>query len=88
LRQTGDKIGGLFSHFSDAAQRIGVYTSQDYINILRSLLVQWDIEHINGINDSAEKARDYLMKLPDRLQRLTDRIKIPEKQFEFRWIGI
>jgi len=51
-------------------------------------LVQWDIEHITGINDSAEKARDYLMALPDRLQRITNRISIPQKQFEFKWIGI
>ena len=88
LRETGDAIGELFTHFSDAAQRIRVYTTQDYIDILESLLKQWNIENIKDIDDSAEKARDYLMALPNRLKRISDRIKIPEKQYEFKWIGI
>lgn len=88
LRETGDGIGDLFTHFSDAAQRIKVYTTQDYIDILESLLKQWDIERIIDLSDSAEKARDYLMALPKRLKRISERIKIPEKQYEFKWIGI
>ncbi|MBK8635898.1 MAG: acyl-ACP desaturase [Saprospiraceae bacterium] len=87
MRQSGDKIGELWGHFSDAAQRAAVYTTQDYIDILSSLLKAWNIENISGLNDSAEKARDYLMKLPARLQRISERIVIPEKQYEFKWIG-
>lgn len=87
LRESGGGMGELFTHFSNAAQRIMVYTTQDYINILKSLLKEWDIENIAGINDSAEKAREYLMALPKRLQRVAERIRIPEKQFEFKWIA-
>ena len=87
LRESGGKIGELFTHFSDAAQRTMVYTTQDYIDILKLLLKEWDIENIVGINDSAEEARDYLMALPKRLQRIVERIKIPKKQFEFKWIA-
>ena len=86
LRESGGRIGELFTHFSDAAQRMMVYTTQDYIDILKSLLKEWDIENIVGINDSAEEARDYLMALPKRLQRISERIKIPQKQYEFKWI--
>lgn len=88
LRETGDNIGELFTHFSDAAQRIMVYTTQDYIDILESLLKEWKIEQRTGLNDSGEKARDYLMALPDRLKRISDRIKIPQKQYQFKWIGV
>ncbi len=88
LRESGGAIGNLFSHFSDAAQRIQVYTTHDYIQILEDLLKQWNIETMTGLNDSAEKARDYLMALPQRLQRISERIKIPEKQYEFKWIAI
>ncbi len=88
LRESGQKIGELFAHFSNAAQRIGVYTSQDYIEILDSLLKDWNIGNIRDLNDQAEKARDYLMALPQRLQRLTDRIRIPEKQYAFKWIAV
>jgi acyl-[acyl-carrier protein] desaturase len=87
LRESGGKIGELFSHFSDAAQRMKVYTTQDYIDILKSLLKEWDIENLTGINDSAEEARDYIMALPQRLHRISERIRIPEKQFEFKWIA-
>ena len=88
LRETGNSIGELFGHFSDAAQRIMVYTTQDYIDILESLLKEWEIENRVNLNESAEKARDYLMALPNRLKRISDRIKIPEKQYQFKWIGV
>ena len=69
-------------------QRIKVYTSTDYIDILKSLLVDWEIDKIGGLTDGAEKARDFLMALPNRLTRITERIKIPQKQYEFKWIGV
>lgn len=88
LRESGGKIGSLFSHFSDAAQRTKVYTTQDYIDILNSLVKEWDIENMNNLNDAAEKARDYVMALPDRLLRISERIRIPEKQYNFKWIAV
>ncbi len=87
LRESGGGMGELFTHFSDAAQRIMVYTTQDYINILQSLIKEWNIENITCLSDSAEEAREYVMALPDRLQRVSERVKIPEKQFQFKWIA-
>jgi len=54
---------------------------------LASLLKEWNIENIARINNLAEKAREYLMALPKRLQRISERIVIPKKQFEFKWIA-
>ncbi|MCL4109517.1 UNVERIFIED_CONTAM: hypothetical protein GTU68_038912 [Idotea baltica] len=87
LRETGGKIGELFTHFSDAAQRTMVYTTQDYIDIMKSLTQEWNIENLVGFNDAAERARDYVIALPDRLQRISDRIKVPEKGYKFSWIA-
>jgi len=87
LRQSGDKIGGLFGHFSDAAQRANVYTTIDYINILKSLLVEWKIDHVTGLNEKAEKARDYVMALPKRLERISERVVVPETPYNFKWIA-
>ncbi|TAE55791.1 MAG: acyl-ACP desaturase [Bacteroidetes bacterium] len=87
LRESGGKISELFTHFSDAAQRLKVYTSEDYVNILRQLLRTWEIDKQTSLTDKAERARDYLMALPDRLARLSDRIRIPEKSYEFKWIA-
>ncbi len=87
LRESGGKIGELFKHFSDAAQRTMVYTTHDYIDILSSLIKEWNIENVKDLNTRAEEARDYLMALPNRLQRLSERVQIPEKQFQFKWIA-
>lgn len=87
MRQSGDKVGELWSHFSDAAQRTKVYTAQDYINILSSLIKDWDIDKITDLNEAGEKARDYIMALPNRFQNITNRMQEPEKEFEFKWIG-
>lgn len=86
MRESGQKVGELWQHFSDAAQRCSVYTAQDYINILKDLLDTWKIESVTGLNDSAERAREYLLKLPDRLQRITDRITTPETSYNFKWV--
>ncbi|PKP30705.1 MAG: acyl-ACP desaturase [Bacteroidetes bacterium HGW-Bacteroidetes-16] len=88
LRESGGKIGELFAHFSDAAQRTMVYTTQDYIDIMNSLIKEWNIDHMRELNDSAEKARDYIMGLPARLQRISERMKIPENPYQFKWITV
>ncbi|OWK72961.1 acyl-ACP desaturase [Flavobacteriaceae bacterium JJC] len=86
MRESGQKAGELWGHFSDAAQRAMVYTGQDYINILSELLNDWKIEHISGLNEKAEKAQEYLMKLPGRLQKITDRISTPDQEYQFKWV--
>jgi acyl-[acyl-carrier-protein] desaturase len=86
LRESGGKISSAFEEFSNTAQRIGVYTSIDYIDILEKLSKRWEIDKIKGLSDEAEKACEYLLKLPNRLHRLADRIRIPENSFEFKWV--
>lgn len=88
LRELGVNMGKTYSHFSDAAQRLGVYTSQDYIEILDSLIKDWSIDSIADLDGAGEKARDYLMVLPDRLKRVAERMKVPNLEYKFRWIGV
>ena len=76
----------LSNHFTNAAQRIGVYTSADYTDILEDLLAEWKIESITGLNEAGEKARDYVMALPTRLRKVADRMRVPELEYKFRWI--
>jgi hypothetical protein len=44
LRELGVDLGSTFSHFSEAAQRLGVYTANDYVDILESLISLWSID--------------------------------------------
>lgn len=87
LRQQGEKIGTTFSHFSDAAQRLGVYTTIDYTDILEGLIKEWDLGNMRSLTDAAERARDYLMALPDRFRRVAERTTIKSPlEYEFNWI--
>ena len=86
LRESGGKISSAFEEFSNTAQRIGVYTATDYVDIIQKLIERWEIDKITNLSDEAEKARDYLMKLPARMYRISERMKIPENSFQFKWV--
>jgi acyl-[acyl-carrier-protein] desaturase len=86
MRELGVDIGKTFGHFTDAAQRLGVYTAHDYTDILDSLLKEWQIDSVTGLTDAAERARDYVVALPARLRRVADRGVVPELEYRFKWI--
>jgi len=86
MRELGIEMGKTFGHFTDAAQRIGVYTSADYTDILDTLLIDWKVADRTGLNPAAEKARDYVMALPARLRRVADRMPVPKLEYKFKWI--
>ncbi|MCG8239916.1 acyl-ACP desaturase [Tenacibaculum finnmarkense] len=86
LRESFAAKGTLFDDFSTVAQRVGVYTGFDYVDILKKLNAAWEIDKITGLTPEAEKARDYLMKLPDRMYRITERMIIPDTKFNFKWM--
>jgi acyl-[acyl-carrier-protein] desaturase len=86
LRESFGAKGSLFNDFSTVAQRIGVYTGYDYIDILKKLIASWEIDKITNLTPEAEKARDFLMNLPDRMTRITERMIIPDTKFDFKWM--
>ncbi|REH56467.1 acyl-[acyl-carrier-protein] desaturase [Tenacibaculum gallaicum] len=86
LRESFGEKGSLFDDFSTVAQRVGVYTGFDYVDILRKLNTTWEIDKITNLTPEAEKARDFLMKLPDRMYRITERISVPDTKFNFKWM--
>ncbi|MGZ3923906.1 MAG: acyl-ACP desaturase [Flavisolibacter sp.] len=86
LRESGTPKGSSFNYFSEAAQRIGVYTAHDYISILLSLINEWKIEALSNLTDAGERARDYVMALPGRLSKLTERMSLRPSGHQFKWI--
>lgn len=86
LRESGEEIGKAFEIFSDSAQRLGVYTSWDYVDIIRKLINMWNIDSITNLNEEGEKARDYIMSLPDRLNRIAQRIVVPAESPRLKWV--
>lgn len=87
LRHSNEAKGSLFDDFSSVAQRVGVYTGFDYVDILKKLNSIWEIDKITNLTPEAEKARDWLLKLPERMYRITERIVIPDTKFNFKWMN-
>jgi len=86
IRESGESIGLAFEKFSESAQRIGVYTAMDYVDILQKLINRWEIDKISNLTDEAEKARDYLMKLPARMTKVAERMIVPAEEKLFKWV--
>ena len=86
LREVEGLKGSVYEHFSDAAQRIGVYTAQDYIDILTQISRKWNLETVTSLTSEAEKARDFILKLPVRLARVAERLQTPSLEYQFSWI--
>ena len=86
LREKGLAKGESFNHFSESAQRLGVYTATDYINILLSLIAEWKIDALRNLTETGERARDYVMMLPSRLSKFAERIRPQSSTHKFRWI--
>ena len=70
----------------DASEMLLVYTALDYVDILEKLIAKWEIEKIVNLTDEAEKARDYLLKLPSRMTRIAERMIIPSEEKIFKWV--
>ncbi|HQW70081.1 MAG TPA: acyl-ACP desaturase [Flavobacterium sp.] len=86
LRESGEKISTAFEEFSNSAQKIGVYTASDYVDILQKLNEKWEIGKMTNLTAEAEKARDYLMKLPERMAKISERLVLPDETKTFKWV--
>ncbi len=54
--------------------------------ILKKLNEKWEIDKICNLTDEAEKARDYLMKLPERMTKISERLVVPAEGQLFKWV--
>ena len=79
------KTENLFQKYSIVAQKVGVYTTKDYAEIIQDLVSHWNLEHIHGLSDVAAKAQDYLCTLSERYRKLADRLSYSGKE-NFSWV--
>ncbi|CAJ1971990.1 unnamed protein product [Sphenostylis stenocarpa] len=63
----------LFEHYSAVAQRIGVYTANDYANILEFFIQRWRLEKLEGLTGEGKRAQDYVCGLVPRVRKLQER---------------
>ncbi|CAA7024440.1 unnamed protein product [Microthlaspi erraticum] len=82
----------LFEHFSAVAQRLGVYTAEDYADILEFLVGRWRLEKMDGLTAEGQRAQEFVCGFAQRIRRLQERAderaKKVKKSHEvcFSWI--
>jgi acyl-[acyl-carrier-protein] desaturase len=75
----------LFAKFSRVAQKAGVYTAADYAGIIAALVAEWKVASLKGLSDAAAHAQEFLCGLPERYQKLAERIRFTGSE-RFSWI--
>jgi acyl-[acyl-carrier-protein] desaturase len=78
----------LYDHFAAVTQRIGVYTLQDYAEIIGHLNKVWGVAS-HSLSDKAAKAQEYICRQPERYELLIGQVadRLAEQPpVQFSWV--
>ena len=75
LMDVKDNKLSLFDTYAAITQEIGIYTSQDYANIVEHLVDFWGVEYLKDLTSEGNKMQDYLCKIPERYKKLAERVQ-------------
>ncbi len=73
LQMPGHTVPG-YDDMAQIVYKADIYGPHQYRDIVEELLKYWGIGRLTGLSAEAEKTRDKLMSLPQRLQRLARRM--------------
>ncbi len=76
----------LFTRFSLITEKMGIYTTSDYANIISHLTERWKVAGLTGLKDYAVRAQEYLCTLADRYRRIAERLTVNEHIVTPAWI--
>lgn len=72
-----------FREMADVIRRAGIYGPRDYLKIVQEQIRFWAIETIEGLDEIGEKARDTIVGIPKRLERIADAMETRSKEKTF-----
>src|SRR5688572_11617460 len=64
-----------FREMADVIRRAGIYGPEDYITIVQEQIKFWKLEALSGLNEAGEKAREKILGVPARLERIAEAMK-------------
>ncbi|XP_058091216.1 stearoyl-[acyl-carrier-protein] 9-desaturase, chloroplastic-like [Magnolia sinica] len=80
----------LFLHYSTVAERMGVYTVRDYVDIVEFFVARWKVDKIAmGLSGEGRRAQDYLCNLATRIKKIEERAVARAKKswvIPFSWV--
>ncbi|MCD7452087.1 Stearoyl-[Datura stramonium] len=81
------KDSNLYEHFSAVSQRLGVYTTRDYAEIIEFFITRWKLEKLEGLIGEASCAQDFVCGFPLKVRKLEARArKLEPRRVKFSWI--
>ena len=78
-----------YEHMSDVVRRADIYGPRHYRQIVEELLEFWNVGGLTGLSADGAAAQEKLMKIPARLQRMSDYLAAKasaERSFSFDFI--
>ncbi|WVZ57824.1 hypothetical protein U9M48_008163 [Paspalum notatum var. saurae] len=82
----------LFRHYAAVAQRLGVYTTADYADLVRFFVHRWGVADLGpGLTAEGRRAQDYVCRLPERVSKMEQREDARRRRQEpcrvpFSWV--
>ncbi|XP_015159096.1 stearoyl-[acyl-carrier-protein] 9-desaturase 6, chloroplastic-like [Solanum tuberosum] len=77
----------LFENYSAVSQRLGVYTTRDYAEIVEFFITRWKLEKLEGLTGETRSAQDFVCKFPLTVRKLENRAKkVEPRRVKFSWI--
>lgn len=59
-----------FREMADVIRRAGIYGPRDYLKIVEEQIRFWAIDTVSAVSDAGKRARDMIIAIPQRLERL------------------
>ncbi|CAL0305470.1 unnamed protein product [Lupinus luteus] len=81
----------LYDHLGAVSQRLRVYSTTDYVNIVEYLIGRWRLEKLEGLTSEGRSAQEFVCGLVHVIKRLEERSNELESKKElkgtkFSWI--
>ncbi|OIV97989.1 hypothetical protein TanjilG_14089 [Lupinus angustifolius] len=81
----------LYDHLGAVSQRLKIYSTNDYINIVEYLIGRWKLEKLEGLTSEGRRAQEFMCGLVQVIKRLEERSNELERKKElkgtkFSWI--
>ncbi|KAK3153431.1 hypothetical protein QOZ80_2BG0172460 [Eleusine coracana subsp. coracana] len=82
----------LFRHYAAVAQRLGVYTTADYADLVDFFVDRWGVADLagGGLTGEGRRAQEYVCRLPERIRKM-DQLDATRRRHEprevpFAWV--
>lgn len=72
-----------FREMADVIRRAGIYGPRDYLKIVDEQIRFWDVERLDGLDETGKRAQEKILAIPSRLTRVADAMETRSRAKSF-----